>query len=248
MTIEIGNIGFETSFEVITNTVFWATAFIYRCERDTSREIGSFSKIFFDITEVEDDVFKYFFIWPKLGHCSVSVVSRTNFFNGCDRLPSFISLEILETILPNSCFCARWERIDDRGPNSMETSWNLVSWIISTEFSSGMEDSHNRFEGRNSCFWMNIDWDSSTIILYLTTSIVRETKRDVGTVTSECFIDRIIDDFLYEVITATCISRTDVHAGTLADGLETFEDLDLTRIILGFLFFFSHKSELDLVF
>ena len=57
---------------------------------------------------------------------------------------------------------------------------------------------------------------------------VVEVDRDVdlGAVAGQRFVDRVVDDFVDEVMQAGRSGRPDVHGRALADGLEAFEDLD----------------------
>ena len=44
-------------------------------------------------------------------------------------------------------------------------------------------------------------------------------------------VDRVVDDLVDEVMKARLSGRPDVHGGPLADGLETFEDLDFVGTV-----------------
>ena len=51
----------------------------------------------------------------------------------------------------------------------------------------------------------------------------------------ERLVDRVVDDFVNEVMQAADAGVADVHAGAFADRFEAFEDLDLVRgVIAGF--------------
>src|SRR5207244_2816445 len=44
-------------------------------------------------------------------------------------------------------------------------------------------------------------------------------------------VDRVVEDLAHEVMQSPQIGRPDVRAGTTANGLETFEDLDVARAV-----------------
>lgn len=92
---------------------------------------------------------------------------------------------------------------------------------------------------------MDINRNTSTIVLDETSAIIRELESNMGTVAGEGFIDGVIDYFLHEMITASCIGRADVHTWSFSDCFESFENLDLTGSVLSF-FFFCHRV-LDLL-
>jgi len=45
--------------------------------------------------------------------------------------------------------------------------------------------------------------------------------------TGEGFVDGVVHDFVDEVVQTARSGGSDVHSGTLANGLESFEDLDI---------------------
>ena len=49
---------------------------------------------------------------------------------------------------------------------------------------------------------------------------------DFGTEAGQRFIDRVVDDFVDEMMQSGRPSRADVHRRTLADRFKAFEDLD----------------------
>jgi hypothetical protein len=78
---------------------------------------------------------------------------------------------------------------------------------------------------------MEIDRDTASIVLYRDRSIRVHRDSDMLRMTSHRLIDRVIYDLPHEMMQTALISRTDVHTRTLADWLETFEDLDIGTIV-----------------
>src|SRR5688572_13912817 len=60
---------------------------------------------------------------------------------------------------------------------------------------------------------------------------------DMIAVSSECFVDRVVYDFVNEVVQTAWPGGSDVHTGTLPDSFEALENLYLTGIVF---FGFSH--------
>jgi hypothetical protein len=50
---------------------------------------------------------------------------------------------------------------------------------------------------------------------------------DLGAVPGERLVDRVVDHLVHEVVQALGPGGSDVHSGPLADGLESFEYLDV---------------------
>jgi len=55
--------------------------------------------------------------------------------------------------------------------------------------------------------------------------------QDLGAVAGERLVDRVVDDLPDQVVEAAVVGRSDVHAGTPANRLKAFEDLDLLGCI-----------------
>ena len=47
-------------------------------------------------------------------------------------------------------------------------------------------------------------------------------------------VDRVVDDLIDQMVKTRHARRADVHAGTLADGFQTLENLDLAGVVLRF--------------
>src|SRR6266481_6718397 len=92
---------------------------------------------------------------------------------------------------------------------------------------------------------MDVYRDPSAIIHDLDRVVDVDRHIDLRRVSREGFVDRVVDYFVNEVVESSRGRRPDVHAGTLPDRLETFENLDLTSVVLrhaDFCSCFSHYS------
>ena len=50
----------------------------------------------------------------------------------------------------------------------------------------------------------------------------------------ERFVDGVVDDFVDQVMKSVDARRSDVHRGTLTNGLKPFQNLNLVRAVAGF--------------
>lgn len=94
-----------------------------------------------------------------------------------------------------------------------------------------MEDGEDCLESRSSRLLVLIDRDTTAIIIDSDGVVTMEDGRDGTTVTSECFIDTIIDDLLDHMVESFDIRRSDIHSWSLADWLESLEDFDRGGIV-----------------
>jgi hypothetical protein len=74
---------------------------------------------------------------------------------------------------------------------------------------------------------VNRNRNSSTVVGYANPTILGDGDVDRVTVTGECFVNRVVDDFIDEVVKTTGTSGADVHSRAFANGLKPFENLDV---------------------
>ncbi len=112
----------------------------------------------------------------------------------------------------------------------MQTAGNLVAVVI--KLAAGMQYGHDHFGGGDPFFWVDIDWNAAPIILNGNRLVRVNGNGDFVTVPGQGFVNRVVNDFKHHVVQAgTIVSVTNVHARTLADGVQPFEYLDVTGII-----------------
>ncbi len=79
-----------------------------------------------------------------------------------------------------------------------------------------MEYGHDGFQGRFSRRGVNINGNAPAIVGDGDRTIGIKVNFDMGAIASEGFIDRVIDDFIDEVMESTGPSGADVHPRTFA--------------------------------
>ena len=81
--------------------------------------------------------------------------------------------------------------------------------------------------------WVGINRNSAAVVIYATAAIGQQ--RDADAITKPChrFVDRVVDDFPNEVVKTSQTSGPDVHAGSFTNGVETFENLNIFRTVIG---------------
>jgi hypothetical protein len=60
---------------------------------------------------------------------------------------------------------------------------------------------------------------------------------DLGAVTSQCFVDGIVHDFVHQVVKSSGTRRSDVHGGSFTYGFKSFEDFNRTCVVAHEMFF-----------
>ena len=121
----------------------------------------------------------------------------------------------------------------------MQTTGNLIA--AAAELAAGIEDGENDLERRHVlALGVLLDGNATAVIDDGAGSILIEGYVNLVAKTGKRLIDGVIDNLVDEVMQALGTRRSDVHAGTLADMLQTFENLDVLCAVAGFLL--SHHS------
>ena len=74
----------------------------------------------------------------------------------------------------------------------------------------------------NQCLPPMVDWPED-----LRATVGEQRHVDAGAVAGHRLVDRVVDDFPHEGVQPGRAGRSDVHAGTLANGVESLEHLDV---------------------
>ena len=78
---------------------------------------------------------------------------------------------------------------------------------------------------------MLIDGNASAVVDHAQCSVRKNRDFDSVAIPRESLVDRVVDNFINEVVKPALTGRPDVHSGTLTDGLESFENLDIVRAV-----------------
>ena len=87
-------------------------------------------------------------------------------------------------------------------------------------------------DGRQLLAGCGVDRDAATVVVDLDAAVGEQRDHDPVAVAGQRLVDGVVDDLPDQVVQAALAGRPDVHAGTLADRLETLEDLDRGRVVL----------------
>ena len=69
---------------------------------------------------------------------------------------------------------------------------------------------------------MDIDWDTTAVVGDLNATICKKNNIDLGAVTSESFINCVIDDFVDQMMETAFAGGTDIHSRAFTDRLKAF--------------------------
>ena len=95
------------------------------------------------------------------------------------------------------------------------------------EFAAGMKNCENYLYGRKSCFFLDIDRNSTAVIHYRDRIILINLHFDLITIAGQGLIYRIVHDLIHKVVEAPHRSTSNIHTGTFTDRLQPFQYLYL---------------------
>ena len=89
---------------------------------------------------------------------------------------------------------------------------------------------------------MHIDRDSAAVVLDRNPIVTQNYDVDLGAVTRQRLVNRVVDDLVYEMMQAPLGGVADVHPGAFANRFESFENLDGLGAIAVRRLFICHRK------
>ena len=100
-----------------------------------------------------------------------------------------------------------------------------------TELAPCVQDGENHLDRGLALAGHDVDRDTATVVDHAHPTVSEQGDVDGVAVARKCFIDGVIDHFVDKVVQTALTRGSDVHAGTLAYCVETFEDGDGARVV-----------------
>ena len=143
-----------------------------------------------------------------IGHAAVAV-----------RLPPDVSLALDLDLEPGR------EGVDDGRADAVQSARDRVA--AAAELAAGVQHGEHDLDGRLALGLVDVDRDAAPVVDAADSAVGKDRDDDRVAVAGHRLVDRVVDDLLHEVVETARTGRADVHAGALADRLESFEHLDL---------------------
>ena len=115
------------------------------------------------------------------------------------------------------------ERVDDRHADAVQPARHLVAVVV--ELAAGVQHREHDFRRRSTAF-VHVGRNAAAVVDDRDRVVDVDGDVDFGGKPGERFVDRVVDDFVDEMMQPGGPGRPDVHRRPLAHGLEPFEDLD----------------------
>ena len=120
--------------------------------------------------------------------------------------------------------------VHHRDTYAVQTAGNLVGVVV--ELTAGVQHGHDDLGRGNAFFFMHVDRNTTAIVTDADGFVRVNDDGDVIAVPGQGFVDRVVDHLEYHVVQAAAvIGVANVHAGTLAYGIQPFQHLDAGGVV-----------------
>ncbi len=117
----------------------------------------------------------------------------------------------------------------------MQTAGNLVR--AAAELSAGVQRGEHDFQSGDLLDGMNIGRNAAAVIQHSDALIFMDCYFNPVTETGQSFVDRIVYNFINEVVKRFAVCSANVHSRALADGFHAFQHLNIRCVVFCITFF-----------
>ena len=133
------------------------------------------------------------------------------------------------------------KRVHDGRAHAVQTARDRVA--AATELAARVEHRQHELNGGLLLGGVHRHGNTATIVDHAHAAVLEDVHGDLTRVARERLINRVVDDFVHEVVQAALASRTDVHAWAFTNRLEAFEDGDVRGVVMRCVFLgFAHEG------
>src|SRR6185503_233926 len=120
--------------------------------------------------------------------------------------------------------------VHDRDADAVQAARDRVA--AAAELAAGVQDGQDHLERGAAVLRAGdrLDGDAAAVVEDTGGAVGVQGDDDPVAEPGHRLVDRVVDDLVHEVVEASDARGPEVHAGSLADRLETFEDLDVLRV------------------
>ena len=144
---------------------------------------------------------------------------------------AFVLLVVDLAVAADFDFAPFGEEVDDGDADAVEAAGGLVGAFF--EFAAEFEDGHHAFERGDVAadffgeLGVALDGDAAAVVFDRDRAVDVDRDADRGGVAGHRFVDRVVDDFVDEVVQAAGRGVADVHRRAFADVLQVAEVLEV---------------------
>ncbi len=118
------------------------------------------------------------------------------------------------------------ERVDDGDADPVQPARDFVAAAVA-ELAAGVQGGQHHLGGGSLLLLQFFDRDAAAVVGDRAAVVGVEDDADFAAVAGDRLVDRVVDHLVDEMVEAARAGRADVHAGPLADRLQSLEDGDV---------------------
>ena len=123
----------------------------------------------------------------------------------------------------------RGERVHHRDADAVQTARDLVGAVV--ELAAGVQGGHHHLGGGLALGDVHVDRDAAAVVGDGDAVVLVDGDGDLLAVAGDGLVDRVVDDFVDEMMQTIGTGGPDVHRRALADRVEAFENLDRAGVV-----------------
>ena len=127
------------------------------------------------------------------------------------------------------------ERVDAGHAHAVQTARNLVA--AASELSARVELCEHHFHCGFAFFFDYAGRNTASVVRDANRAVFEYLDDDVRAISRKRFVNGVVHDFRHQMVKSADVRRADVHARAFSDGIESFENLNITRVVTVFDFF-----------
>ena len=121
------------------------------------------------------------------------------------------------------------KRVDHGDADAVQAAGHLVA--TSAELAAGVQGRHDERDRRDLLDRVLVDRDAAAVVDDPDSAVGLQRHLDVGRMAGQRLVDGVVDRLVDQMVQAALTGGADVHAGSLANRLEPFENLDVARVV-----------------
>ncbi|CAM5676827.1 hypothetical protein SALBM135S_02151 [Streptomyces alboniger] len=150
---------------------------------------------------------------------------------GRGRGAALVVLRPAVAIRPDLYGELRGERVHHGDTDAVQTTGDGVT--AAAELAARVQHGEHDLDGRLLLDGVDAHRDAAAVVDDAHAAVGEDRDVDRVRVTGQSLVDGVVDDLLHQVVQATLTGRADVHAGSLADRVQTLEDGNRAGVVRG---------------
>ena len=163
------------------------------------------------------------------GHLGTGFITITDHFERRFGHAALVTLTIFLSAAVDFDRQLDGERIDDRDTDAVKAAGNFVGIFV--ELSARVKRRHHDFAGRSFFGHVHVSGDAAAVVRDRHVAIFFHRDADLATETGQCFVDRVVDNFVNQMMKTIETGRSDIHRRAFSNWFESFQDFDRTGVV-----------------